>query len=170
MPEVSPQTVEQLTALIEPASAQTSRHYEVVSGSVYDGDTFRVTDGHQEIKIRLCGIDSPEIDQALGIESRDHLRGLIARGKGRITLVETDTDRYGRTVAEAFIPTGNGDEEIHLNSQMVTDGMAYVYPQYVGSCPNGSVIETAEVAARRETIGVWATPNAQKPWEYRRRQ
>ena len=166
---LSPQIAERLTALVEPASAQTSRHYEVVSGSIYDGDTFRVTDGRQEIKVRLCGVDSPEKDQALGIEARDHLRGLIARGKGQITLVETDTDRYGRTIAEAFIPTGNGDEEIYLNGQMVTDGMAYVYPQYVGSCPNGSVIETAEAAARREAIGVWANPTAQKPWDYRHR-
>lgn len=91
---LSPQAVERLTAPVEPASAQTSRHYEVVSNSIYDGDTFRVTDGRQEIKVRLCGVDSPEKDQALGIEARDHLRSLIAQGKGRITLIETDTDRF----------------------------------------------------------------------------
>ena len=98
-------------------------------------DSFRVSNDDGEINVRLCGLDSPEKDQAMGIESRDHLRSLIAQGDGRIILVETDIDQYDRTVAEVFIPTGNGDEEIHLNTQMVADGMAYVYPQYVGSCP-----------------------------------
>ena len=34
--------------------------YQLVPGSIYDGDTLRVTDGSQEIKVRLCGIDAPE--------------------------------------------------------------------------------------------------------------
>lgn len=40
-------------------SGPTSERYRLVEGSVYDGDTLRVTDGRQEIKIRLCGIDAP---------------------------------------------------------------------------------------------------------------
>ena len=145
-----------------------SQHYELVADSVHDGDSFRVRDGDREIRVRLCGIDSPEKDQALGTESRDYLRNLIAQGKGRITLVETDTDQYGRTVAEAFIPTGRGEEEIHLNTQMVAAGMAYVYPQYVSSCPNGSLMQSVEAEAKQQALGVWANPNAQKPWDYRR--
>ena len=34
-----------------------SEHYQIVEGSVYDGDTLRVTDGRKETKIRLCGVD-----------------------------------------------------------------------------------------------------------------
>lgn len=167
--KLSPKTAEQLTARFEPTSAGTSQHYELVPGSIYDGDTFRVSDGNQEIKVRLCGIDAPEKDQVPGLESRDHLRSLIAQGNGRIILVPTDTDQYGRTVAEAFVPTGNGDEEIHLNAQMVGDGMAYVYPQYVGSCPNGARMQAAEEDAKQQIIGVWANPVSQKPWDYRHR-
>jgi len=165
---LAPETAQQLVAFASPTAVGTSQHYEMVAGSIYDGDSFRVTDGNQEIKVRLCGIDAPEKDQALGTESRDYLRNLIAQGKGRITLVETDTDQYGRTVAEAFIPTGNGDEEIHLNSQMVAAGMAYVYPQYVDGCPNGSRMEVAESDAKQQALGVWANPVSQKPWDYRR--
>ena len=119
--------------------------------------------------MRLCGIDAPEKDQALGIESRDHLRSLISKGNGQIILVRTDTDQYGRTIAEAFIPTGNSEEEIHLNSQMVADGMAYVYPQYVDSCPNAEPMKTAERTAKESAQGVWTSPVGQKPWEYRQR-
>ncbi|MGB7251946.1 MAG: thermonuclease family protein, partial [Phormidesmis sp.] len=101
--KLSPKTIGQLPTRVEPTSSGTSQHYDLVPGSVYDGDTFRVSDDNQEIKVRLCGIDAPEKDQALGTESRDHLRSLIARGSGRIILVPTDTDQYGRTVAEAFV-------------------------------------------------------------------
>jgi endonuclease YncB( thermonuclease family) len=166
--KLSPQTIQQALPLPGTGELGESKHYNLVSDSIYDGDTFRVSDGNQEIKVRLCGIDAPEKDQALGIESRDHLRHLIAQGNGQIILLETDTDRYGRTVAEVFIPTGN-DEEIHLNSQMVGDGMAYVYPKYVGSCPNGSRMQVAEGDAKQKAIGVWATPTATKPWDYRQR-
>ena len=167
--KLSPKTSEQLTARLEPTSPGTSQHYDLVPGSIYDGDTFRVSDGNQEIKVRLCGIDAPEKDQALGLESRDHLRKLIGQGGGRIILIETDTDQYGRIVAEVFVPTDKGDEEIQLNAQMVVDGMAYVYPQYVGSCPNGFSIQAAEASAEQRAIGVWANPVSQKPWDYRRR-
>ena len=63
-------------------------------------------DGRKELKIRFCGIDGPERDQAGGIESRDHLRSLIAQGDGSVIVVPVEVDRYGRTVAELFIPVG----------------------------------------------------------------
>ena len=44
------------------------------AGSIYDGDTLRVVRGNEELKIRFCGIDAPELKQPLGVESRDYLR------------------------------------------------------------------------------------------------
>ncbi|MGB3766212.1 MAG: thermonuclease family protein [Phormidesmis sp.] len=166
--KVAPQSIAQAFSRIGTSNADISQHYELVPDSIYDGDSFRVSDGEREIKVRICGIDAPEKEQALGIESRDHLRQMMAKGTGRVTLVETDIDQYGRTVAEVFIPTGNGDEEIHLNTQMVADGMAYVYPQYVSSCPNGSLMQSVGAEAQQRALGVWANPNSQKPWDYRR--
>ena len=131
-------------------SGPTSEHYRLVEGSVYDGDTLRVTDGRSETKIRFCGIDAPEKDQAGGIESRDHLRSLIAQGDGTLIVVPVETDRYGRTVAELFVPIG-GEEEIHLNSQMVADDHAYHYAQYSAGCPNKDAIARAEEMAKRES-------------------
>jgi endonuclease YncB( thermonuclease family) len=166
--KLSPQTIQQALPLPSTGEMGKSKHYQIVAGSIYDGDTLRVSDGKKEIKVRLCGIDAPEKDQELGVESRDHLRRLVARSSGGIILVETDTDQYGRTVAEVFIPIGK-DEEIHVNTQMVADGMAYVYPKYVGSCPNGARMQVAEGDARTQAAGVWADPKALKPWDYRQR-
>lgn len=139
-----------------------SQPYKVVAGSINEGDRLRVTDGRKEKIVKLCGIDAPEKDQAQGIASRDHLRSLVAQGQSRIILVETDVEREGRTEAEAFIPTGNGEEEIYLNAQMVADGMAYSNPQSSGRCSDSSVIEAAEAEARIAAVGVWASPATQK--------
>ncbi|MEL6128882.1 MAG: hypothetical protein AAFO59_08475 [Cyanobacteria bacterium J06607_17] len=67
MPE---SVTEAMTGVVSGLGDQTmpdSEYYELVPGSFYDGDTLRVTDGSQELKIRLCGIDSPEIEQPLGV-------------------------------------------------------------------------------------------------------
>ncbi len=149
-------------------SGPLSEHYQIVEGSVYDGDTLRVTDGRSETKLRFCGIDTPEKDQAGGIESRDHLRSLIAQGDGSVIVVPVEMDRYGRTVAELFIPV-SGEEEIHLNSQMVLDGYAYYYAQYSAVCPNKDVLARAEAVAKDRAAGLWTNPLSEPPWDYQRR-
>ncbi len=169
LPHLSPQAIGQQRSTDEALYSGNSEHYTLVPGSIYDGDTFRVSDGSQELKVRLCGIDAPEQEQPLGMQSRDHLRDLIAQGNGQIILTRTATDRYDRTIAEVFIPSAESESEIHLNSQMVADGMAYVYPQYVDSCPNAEPMRIAERSAQSDARGVWENPMNQKPWEYRRR-
>ena len=111
--------------------------WQVKKGSIYDGDTLRVVRGNEEKKIRFCGIDAPEIKQKLGVESRDYLRSLIAKGDGTIYVLEVERDRYGRTVAELFMPLKDSSgQEIHLNTEMIMAGMAWHYEQYSGNCPN----------------------------------
>ena len=83
-------------------------------------------------------------------------------------MVPVETDRYGRTVAELFVPIG-GEEEIHLNSQMVADGHAYHYAQYSASCPNKDAIAHAEGMAKDDSRGLWMNPSAERPWDYRKR-
>lgn len=159
----------QINAAIDSATgSQNTEWYQVVEGSIYDGDTLRVERGGQELKIRLCGIDAPEIKQAGGIEARDHLRSLVAQGDGSIGVVPIEKDKHKRTVADLFVIRSDGSE-IHLNSQMVANGMAYHYAQYSESCPQPNVLVRAEELAKNQLVGVWAKPNADTPWEYRNR-
>ena len=165
-----PESLAQATSFLSPdSSVAMSEYYRLVPGSIYDGDTLRVTDGSEEIKIRLCGIDAPEKDQAMGVEARDHLRGLIAQGDGSLIVVPVTKDRYDRLVAEVFVPLVGTEEEIHLGGQMVLDGMAYHYARFSGDCPNGHLLARIEDRAKAAGLGVWASPSAIKPWEYRRR-
>jgi micrococcal nuclease len=164
--QLSPQSVPQVLSLFESDALGQSKHYTVVPEAIHDGDSLTVKNGPREIKVVLCGLDAPELEQALGTQARDHLRGLVAQGKGRITLVATGIDKHGRTIADAFIPIGN-EQDIHVNSQMLSDGMAYVYPEFVDSCPNVAVMKQSERTAQMGTIGVWDNPTAVKPWDYR---
>ncbi|MDB9529934.1 thermonuclease family protein [Oscillatoria sp. CS-180] len=127
-----------------------------------------VTDGLREIKIRLCGIDAPEIEQPMGIEARDHWRNLIDQGDGTLIVLQVERDRYGRTVAEIFVPLTSTEEEMSLTGQMVLDGFAYHYERYSDTCPNGSVLARVGEQAKAAKLGVWADTNAVKPWDYRR--
>lgn len=76
--------------------------WQVKPGSIYDGETLRVVRGSEELKIRFCGIDSPELAQPLGIESRDYLRSLIAQGNGTIYVQPIEEDRYNRTLCRVM--------------------------------------------------------------------
>jgi endonuclease YncB( thermonuclease family) len=132
----------------------------VVPGSVHDGDTLRVRRGTEEIKVRFCGIDAPELAQPLGVESRDYLRRLL--GDGSVRLVEVERDRYGRMVGEVFLLDGRS-----VNVEMVRAGMAYHYAKYSGNCGGRWAIGLAENEARSRSIGIWAN-DYQKPWDYRK--
>lgn len=123
--------------------------------------------------MRLCGIDAPELSQPLGKESRDYLRSLIASAGNQVILYISDTDRYGRTVAEVFVPAHNPkqlDEERFLNGEQVQTGMAYRYARYADRCPNGSAIAQMEAGAKQQHRGVWNDAEVVKPWDWRQRQ
>ena len=127
-----------------------------------------MSDGSKELEIQLCGIDAPETEQPLGLESRDHLKALIDQGDGGIVLVKAGSARNGHTVAEAFVLTGREDEpEIHLNSEMLMIGMAYLEPAFVDTCSNDHLFAVAEGVAKEQTVGVWALTDPEKSWEYR---
>ncbi|EKU96970.1 micrococcal nuclease-like nuclease [Leptolyngbya sp. PCC 7375] len=159
----------QINAAIDSATgSQNTEWYQVVEGSIYDGDTLRVERGGEELKIRFCGVDSPEIEQPGGIEARDHLRSLVAQGDDFIRVVPIEKDQYKRAVADLFIVKSDGSE-VHLNSQMVMDGHAYHYERYSGNCPQPEVLVMAENIAKEQSAGVWSNPDAEKPWDYRKR-
>jgi endonuclease YncB( thermonuclease family) len=155
----------------EELSLSKNQYYQLKEGSVYDGDTFRVIDPNgQELKLRVACIDAPEKKQALGIESRDYLRSLLAKNPNKLIVVEKEREGYGRMVAEIFIPTGKGDEEIPISGMMIKDGMAYYYAQYSKNCSdNAERYAQLEKEAQRSRVGVWKNPNSMKPSEFRRR-
>lgn len=149
-----------------PSQAMSDR-CEIVPGSVHDGDTFRANCDGKELKIRLCGVDAPELKQPLGIESRNYLRSLFSKAGNKAIIVKMDSDRYGRTVAEVLIELSSGEQSIQ--EELLKTGLAYHYKQYSKNCSNSDVFDTAEEIGRSNQQGVWGLPNGgEKPWDYRK--
>jgi endonuclease YncB( thermonuclease family) len=155
-----------------------SRTCEVTK--VTDGDTLSVNCSGWKERVRLCGIDAPEVrhgiqlGQPLGEESRNNLQRLVNEGKGRVYIAEMDRDRYNRIVAEVFIDTEGRSRDgspiqKFLNGEQVMAGLAYEYKQYSSNCLNREAIASAEEEARSQKLGVWARGEL-KPWDYRRAQ
>jgi endonuclease YncB( thermonuclease family) len=136
--------------------------YEVVPGSIHDGDTLRVRSPKGEVlKVRFACIDAPELKQPLGEESRNYLRSMINEANGKVKVKIIETDRYGRSVAELWTKSGL------LQSRMTAAGMAFAYDQYSKDCPNWDAVKSSEKSAMEFKRGVWRSPNFERPWDYR---
>jgi endonuclease YncB( thermonuclease family) len=152
---------EKVTRKIPPNSL----HCQLTPGSIYDGDTFRANCNGEQIKIRLCGIDAPEKKQPLGIKSRDTLRRMI---RDDVYLTIVDSDRYGRKVAEVFVPV-RGKRELFVNAELIKSGMAWHYARYSSNCPNQNTLVSMETLAKERGLGIWGDSASVPPWEWRKR-
>ena len=132
--------------------------------AVSDGDTLKVILAGKAVKVRLCGIDAPEKSQPLGIEAKVYLEKLVQNAGGKVGIVATDTDVYGRTVAEVVFVSGKTEQS--AQEELLKAGMVYTYPKYINSCPNAQPFKLAEAIAQSSKAGIWAR-NDQRPWDYR---
>ena len=126
---------------------------------IYDGDTFTFYSSTGKIKVRLYGIDAPEKAQEYGEQSTTELKNLI-QGKSLTILVDS-YDQYGRAIGQVYV--GNTS----VNQAMIERGAAWWYQYYA---PNNKAFQRAFENAQAQKIGLWAYPNPQNPYEYRKGQ
>ena len=139
-----------------------SRTNEEVNAPVIgisDGDTIKVLQDGVSKRIRLWGIDCPEMKQAFGTRAKQ-FTGDLAFGK-TVTLRVHDVDRYGRQVAEIILPDGR-----NLNHEIVRAGFAW-YRQYAR---HDTELERLEAEAKTAKRGLWADKDPMPPWEFRKRK
>ncbi len=136
--------------------------------SVYDGDTFVLENG---TRVRLMGIDAPEMGRCMASEAKSYLTR-IAAGK-HIRLKHGITDAYGRLVAIAIIeepdvwmryiiyrvraalqlPAGAFPDPV-INQTMVREGLA----KYMGTdTPYRMALQSANEEARAAHRGIFST-------------
>ena len=126
-----------------PAAAQDDTPPEIIEGRavVLDGDTLAVDQPKGPVRVRLFGIDAPEMRSANGAFARAHLDELIAGATVACAVVEID--RYKRPVARC---EANGRD---LAAAMAFAGWATSYRVY------STDYDAQERAARDARRGVW---------------
>ncbi len=99
--------------------------WAVPVGHVFDGDTFALADGR---RVRLVGIDAPELAhggneaQYFANEAKAALVRLVGGADVRLAPAGQGEDRFGRILAEVFLPDGRS-----VNEMLLAQGAAYFF-------------------------------------------
>ena len=132
---------------------------------IIDGDTVHfLKEGDTKYKkIRLVGIDAPELKQEFGKESRQCLVELIENKP--IQLVKFGQDRYQRILAKIKI------DQVDINLAMIRKGCAWFYRQYQESLneDDQKFYDQAEQMAQRQFLGLFKNVKALPPWVWRKK-
>lgn len=146
---------------------------------VSDGDTIKVNDGSAtSFTVRFACIDAPEVPHsqkernsrsssdknqfAWGEKAQARVEQLIKKSRDRVNLTITDSDRYGRKVAEIRLTDGTFIQQV-----LIREGLAKVYRPYLNKCPSRDLIQQSETQAQKSKLGVWNDPKFVNPWEWR---
>ncbi|EAH5676657.1 thermonuclease [Campylobacter upsaliensis] len=108
-----------------------------------------------KLKIRLYGIDAPELKQAYGKEAKEFLSALVL--KQEVSLIIENKDKYERIVGTIFL---KGKD---INKEMVKNGYAHAYESF----SKKYLAEQAD--AKMFKLGLWQDERAVKPSEFRRK-
>ena len=111
---------------------------------VTDGDTISVMHAGKAVKIRLEGIDSPEMGQDFGTRAKQFTSALVF-GKD-VEVKEYYLDRYGRMVARVL----EGGQDVSL--ELVKAGVAWHFKKY----SSDPVLAGAEEEARTAKWRLWS--------------
>lgn len=136
--------------------------YQALAVSIHDGDTITLQTAIDNKKIRLTGIDAPELKQPFGAESRDALKQDILNQT--VTVDTNKQDKYGRSVGKIIL---NGED---INLKQVSRGMAWVYTDYLKELTNEDqqLYLAAQMSAQEALSGLWKEESPLAPWTFRK--
>jgi micrococcal nuclease len=142
-----------------PAGAASTREYQARVTRVHDGDTLWVKplDGGRYRKLRLDGLDAPEICQDGGVASRDALAARVL--EQTVTVSERAYDDYGRALVHISLA---GDD---VGGWLVSQGHAWSYRWRNSLGP----YEAEENQARERRKGLFSDVQAEIPRSFRKR-
>ena len=125
---------------------------------VIDGDTLTVADENQNLhRIRIVGMDAPELAQPYGRAAKSALAELILHKE--VHVLPAGVDKYGRELAQLRYDTSFG--QLDVAETMISNGHAFSW--------GGAHYKAQEYAATHR-LGVWSDARYQeRPWVYRRR-
>ena len=125
---------------------------------VSDGDTLWVVpeDRSKKVKVRIKGIDAPELCQNWGEQSREALR---SRVMGQLVQVHSsELDQYGRTLRQVIL------QQQDVGEWMVSQGHAWSYRFK----EKEGMYDAQQRAAKSSGVGLYADPKAVRPQWFRK--
>ncbi|TNH35608.1 thermonuclease family protein [Campylobacter helveticus] len=131
---------------------KSSESFEARVIKVIDGDTLDILSARGKERVRIYGIDAPELKQEFGHKVKTYLQGLILNQK--LTINYKNKDKYGRIVA--CVELGEKDIGKHL----VSEGYAWAYW--------GKSYEGEQMKARESKKGLWQSKNPIEPFRWRK--
>ncbi|MCL1890818.1 MAG: thermonuclease family protein [Coriobacteriia bacterium] len=146
----------------------TTTVYKTKAFKVYDGDTFHAMVNGVNERVRVIGIDAPEMDdEDFPEEAKASQRYASQLVNNKTVWLEVDNgaerDRHGRILAYVWLvdPAGFDDKEEHiiqntLNGRMLDAG----YAKSLTVKPNTTyreIFESRSHWARKNDVGLWPT-------------
>ena len=125
---------------------------------VIDGDTIIVEFGGLEEKVRLLGVDAPEIDwqnkentECYGVESKEELERISLGDTVSLQrdLLNENRDKYGRLLRYVFLPDGTMANEL-----LIENGFAEHLSYFPISLNDH--FATVEQTAKSSNAGLWS--------------
>ncbi len=122
---------------------------------VIDGDTIWVQSAGKVEKIRLLGIDAPEMNYGKGrpeCGAADATTALRRKIDGKVVELERHgLDDYGRTLAIVLLPSAPRDRNV--NEWLLREGYAELFRK--ARHPDREKFIATERAAKAKKIGMW---------------
>lgn len=126
---------------------------------VIDGDSFVITQEGQEVKIRLYGVDCPELRQSYGKMAKIYAESFLI---GQEVIMEIiDKDKYGRLVCMVYVGS------VCLNEQLLKEGLAWHYT-FFDKSKYFNRWSSLQDSCMFHHVGIWSDSDPVEPQIYRK--
>lgn len=152
------QLAKEVTNSIVPNSSKNENDKQLVGKiiDISDGDTCTLLDNNgKKHKIRLNGIDAPEIGQKYGKESKAFLEQKALNKFASIEVI--DIDQYNRTLGVIIV------DNVDINKAMLRNGYAWQY-RFNNDAEYSNLIKQA----KQERLNIWSEQSPIDPYIWRK--
>ena len=138
--------------------------WPAIVSRVTDGDTIvGKTRDNTNVRIRLYGIDCPELDQPYGKDAQAFLESFLLGA--HVVIEELEPDHYGRVVAVVYLV----ETQKSIQELLLVEGLAWIYPKYCTRAECLSWLEQQNTAQRLRK-GLWSSSSRVPPWIWRKQK
>ena len=131
---------------------------------VNSGDVITIFNLNRPVRVKLLGVDAPEMSQEFGDVAKKHLSDLVFNQAVLVNYsgIGPDKSLTGKVLLN----------DADIGAQMIRDGAAWLDANNSDrlSESDREVYQQSELAARSERRGLWQAENPVAPWEFIRVQ